>query len=79
MKKIFFLFTVAILTVACGGNSDKKTNSETVYVCMGSNATRYHKTDECPSLGNCKGGVKAISIEKAQDMGRAPCLRCYDI
>lgn len=79
MKKMFFLFTVAILTVTIGCNSDKKTNGETVYVCMGSSATRYHKTEECPSFANCKSGVEAMSVEEAQDMGRTPCLRCYDI
>ena len=79
MKNILLIFAAAVLMVGCGGNSDEKSKSKTVYVCMGSSATRYHKTDECPSLGNCKRGIEAMSVDEAEDMGRTPCRRCYNL
>ena len=52
-------------------------NESTVYICTGPNSKRYHKYYDCRGLGRCSGDIKAISVSKAQSLGRTPCKVCY--
>jgi len=49
----------------------------TVYICDGSSAKRYHKNKNCPTLKNCGGKVVAISLEEAKKNGKTLCS--YDV
>lgn len=54
------------------------TVSETyVYICTGGSSKRYHKTDRCKGLDNCKGTIKKVTLAYAEDKGRTPCKICY--
>ena len=58
--------------------SHKEINlEETVYICNGTYATKYHKTKTCGGLNNCKGTITSIDKSDAVKKGRTACLRCY--
>ena len=48
-----------------------------VYICTGSKAYTYHKTNRCRGLNRCSGNVVAVSLSKAKQMDRRPCKLCY--
>lgn len=54
-------------------------SSTTVYVCTKGTAYAYHAKKTCRNLKRCveEGHVKAVSLEKAKDMGRRACKVCY--
>ena len=56
---------------------DKNNDDETVYICTGENATKYHCDPDCSGLSRCSGEIEEVSEEEAEDMGRTPCKICY--
>ncbi len=50
---------------------------ETVYVCGGRYAKKYHAREDCKGLENCKGGISKLSIVKAHSKYGA-CRACYN-
>ena len=59
-------------------NSNNNVNGEpTVYVCTGSTASTYHKSNRCSGLNRCSGEIVPVSLSKAKQMGRRPCKKCY--
>ena len=46
-----------------------------VYVCLGQYAKRYHYSRSCFGLKNCRGGVKKVTLKRAQYIGRSLCKR----
>ena len=43
----------------------------------GSSVYAYHFSSDCRGFNNCQGDVVAVSISKAQNMGRKACEICY--
>lgn len=66
-------------TIQSKPNSISKSipNSETVWICNGKYATKYHKTDDCSGLNNCKSTITSIDKNDAEKMGRSACSVCY--
>ena len=60
-----------------GGASTAAEKDNYVYICTGKSSKRYHKTDRCKGLDNCKGTVKKVTLSQAEDKGRTPCKICY--
>ena len=65
------------------GDTDHDTASDTasdtvdsVYICTGPDARRYHFDEDCDGLFNCTGAIEKVAIEEAEDMGRTPCKLC---
>lgn len=52
-------------------------NAETVYVCTGPKAKRYHKTGACMGLGSCSKEIVAVDRTTAENRGKTPCKVCY--
>ena len=50
---------------------------ETVYVCTGGSATKYHSRSNCRGLGKCKGKIVSMPISQAKKQGRTACKICY--
>ena len=89
---LIFSLAVLFLS-ACSGNNDSEkygissvyaanlqtgaANETTVYICTGPNSKRYHKHSDCRGLGKCSGEIKAVTVSKAESMGRTPCKWCY--
>lgn len=49
-----------------------------VYVCTGGSSKRYHKSERCKGLDNCKATIKKVTLSYAEDtMKRTPCKICY--
>jgi hypothetical protein len=59
------------------GTLESSSADNIVYICTGSSSKRYHKTDDCRGLNNCKGTIVKISQQKAREMGRTACKICY--
>ncbi|HLG36350.1 MAG TPA: hypothetical protein VI757_15840 [Bacteroidia bacterium] len=70
MKKLHLIFLTlfAFLLV--------NVTAQTVTICDGKYAKKYHATANCSGLNNCKGGVSSVSINEAINIGRTPCLIC---
>lgn len=81
MKRLLVFAASLWVLTACGtataGNTTEETKEPIVYICNGSSSKRYHATDECRGLCNCRGGVKAVMLSQAEKMGRTPCQICY--
>ena len=52
--------------------------SESVFICTGTTAEVYHKSDNCRGLNRCGGDVKRISLKKAEELHSRPCRICLD-
>jgi len=52
-------------------------SNETVIICGGQYATKYHRSSNCRGLSNCRGGISQTTKNQAQGMGRTPCAICY--
>ena len=66
---------------SCGVDKDKNTankgeSNEIVIICTGEYSHSYHD-HECVGLSNCSTDFEEITIEEAEDEGRAPCGHCY--
>lgn len=66
-----------ISTVYAANLQTMATNENTVYICTGPNSKRYHLHSVCRGLGNCSGEIEAVTVSKAESMGRTPCKWCY--
>ena len=75
MKRLsLFVLLLLVLFPTSGLENDNKT---IVYICYGTNAYAFHAYSSCRGLSNCKGEIRAISLDEAQKMGRKPCGICY--
>jgi hypothetical protein len=50
---------------------------ETVYICDGKYATKYHQVEDCRGLSNCKAEILSIDKKDAIKKGREECAICY--
>lgn len=76
-KSIVLLFSIFLLTSFSGINNDfKSTAQDTVYICSGPYAKKYHKTKKCRGLNNCSGVVKEIKLDIALRT-KTSCNICY--
>lgn len=81
MKKLLFpLFLILLLSCHTDNKSNTSNVSNTsnmVYICTGRYARAYHKTTDCRGIRACKAGIRTVTLEEAQKMGRTPCRYCY--
>jgi len=52
------------------------TAAQTVVICEGKYSKKYHSSENCRGLNNCKGGLSNISLSNAQQIGRSACSIC---
>lgn len=86
MKHLLLLLGVALPLLAPAQAAQPRTAHQPVtrpavtpkiYVCGGSSAYAYHRSDGCAGLNRCSHGVSAVTVAEAQNMGRRPCKKCY--
>lgn len=70
MKKTVLIFLTIITLVITNAFA------QTVTVCGGKYAKKYHNSSTCKGLNNCKGGVSLVTLNEAINMGRTVCLIC---
>lgn len=78
MRGVLIVFGLIALLSFCGGGKQKKYSIEnnTVYVCSGRSAKRYHSVEDCKGFTRCSGSVLKMSIEEAEEIGKSPCRMC---
>lgn len=69
------LFISSFLVAKIPENT-KSVQEQTVIICTGKYAKRYHKS-MCRGMKNCKGDAKKISLSEAKKKKYTPCGYCY--
>jgi len=72
LLSIFFLLPL----LGSGEVKETKQKEETVIICTGKYAKRYHN-HICKGMKNCKGETKKVKLSEAKAMGLTPCGYCY--
>ena len=65
---VFFLLLLSIIPFSI--------KAQTVYVCSGSGATKYHLRSNCRGLNTCTGEVLEIKEQQALREKRTKCIIC---
>ena len=73
----FKYLAIFALTTLLSSNAVNIEGDGSVYICTGPKAKAYHRTDRCSGLNRCSGDIVSVSLEKAKQMGRTPCKKCY--
>jgi 5-bromo-4-chloroindolyl phosphate hydrolysis protein len=64
---------IILLSVFLFFSSFTCTDSNTVYICNSSGATKYHYTTTCRGLKNCQYKIIKTTLEAARSKGRTLC------
>lgn len=51
--------------------------TDSVFVCMGKSAVRFHSTDSCPGLTNCSKGITLVTRGDAEAKKKDFCHICF--
>lgn len=81
MRTLFAIMIIGCLSISCSRDQKQAkpaVNSESVYVCTGSSAKRYHSTESCRGLSRCSGEILEMAVEEAEEHGRTPCRMCVE-
>lgn len=81
LKTLFtsLVFAVVFTSGTAGQGSEVYSSQKKepkVYVCTGPKAYVYHFSASCGGLKKCSDEVIAVSVSKAQSMGRKACKKC---
>lgn len=77
MKTLSILFFACLFCSCTNKNTKAKIKTNSVYICTGPKATKYHKTDKCRGLNRCSGSIEQLLISNAKAKGYSPCKTCY--
>lgn len=53
--------------------------TDTVLICTGSAAKRFHSRDNCEGMQSCTKAIKPVTRAEAEAKKRTPCIKCYRI
>jgi len=65
-QTIYYLFFILLLSCA----SIKENH---VYICKSKIAKKFHFTETCDGLNNCRHEVHSVTIEEAKNLGYTYC------
>ena len=89
MRTLLLLCAVLLLaTTSCSEQEEEQakmvkvdlntiTESDTVWICTGSAAKRFHSSDSCPGVNSCTKEVKGVTRGEAEKKRRTACNICY--
>ena len=69
---LFFLYS-SILPPSNTLHKDNFEEVTKVYICTGKFSKRYHYTQKCRGLSNCKADIKQVYLNEAKFKGRTLC------
>ena len=76
MIKTITIFLFTLLHNDCNSfkaTAGLKADKSTVYICGSNNGKRYHLTDNCKGLSNCRSKRIKTTLEKAKKQGKTLC------
>ncbi len=83
MKKmllsLLLTLSVGAMSISLPGTTEELSPEPTdvVYICTGTSATRYHRTENCRGLNSCKGKIIKVTRYDAENKyNRTPCKIC---
>lgn len=87
MKPLLTLFLI-LFCLACSDNKrlpktgqfydPQEQETGEVYICTGRSSHAYHSNKDCFGIRSCRGRVKKVTIEEAEELGRTPCHFCHE-
>ena len=86
--KIYRLFILGFLAflvlTACSSEDNVKRvpiesvqPTDTVWICTGSGATRFHSNEKCEGMLRCTKKIKGVTRAEAEAKHRTHCQKCY--
>lgn len=80
MKKLFTIILLSCFLTSFASddvkNENKGEQENTVWVCTGKGAKKYH-SEKCRGVKQCKSEIIKVSEAKAKKMGLTKCKICY--
>ena len=73
-----------VVSYACSSEGDVKRvaidsvqPTDTVWICTGSGATRFHSNEKCEGMLKCTKAIKQVTRAEAEAKHRTHCQKCY--
>ena len=73
VHKLCVSFVVILMSIIIMFCNRENNNESCVYNLYKKTSKRYHNNEKCNGLKRCSSGIKYISLEEAERMGRTPC------
>ena len=58
---------------------DSVAPSDTVFICTGRSAKRFHAIDSCSGLSKCTKEINGLTKAQAMEKKRTPCDICFKV
>lgn len=68
--KIILSFVLGLVFILSTSFLNVETN---VYICKGKYSKKYHYSESCRGLSNCKSSVNKVTLIEAKKIGRTLC------
>ncbi|MBQ6079130.1 MAG: hypothetical protein IJK93_02520 [Muribaculaceae bacterium] len=77
---------IVLLFIACACSSEEDVKrvaidtvqpTDTVWICTGSGATRFHSNEKCEGMLKCTKAIKQVTRAEAEAKRRTYCQKCY--
>lgn len=72
MKKL----TLVLVAFLLFSGFTPENSASNVYICTGPKAKVYHSSSTCRGMNNCGGNIIAVTLARAEKMGRRECKIC---
>lgn len=83
-RNIFLGIMLLLAVGACSSEDDVKRvpidsvqPTDTVWICTGSGATRFHSNEKCEGMLRCTKKIKGVTRAEAEAKHRTHCQKCY--
>lgn len=74
-----FAFTPSMMgeAIQTQAHIELASEGQTVYICTGPKAEKYHKSSKCRGIRKCSCKIVSINLADAKKKGYKPCKICY--
>ena len=81
-----FILGIALFLAVCACSNEEQVKrvpiesvqpTDTVWICTGSGATRFHSNEKCEGMLRCTKAIKGVTRAEAEAKHRTHCQKCY--
>ncbi|TXE15689.1 hypothetical protein ES692_15525 [Psychroserpens burtonensis] len=73
MKFIFNTFLSLSFCLLFGAITSFDLVESKIYICKGKYSKKYHYSEKCRGLSNCKSSIEKVTLKDAKNIGRSLC------